>query len=97
MQFKWVKQSPYAVLGLEENADSETVRKAWRKLGKKYHPDLGGDADEFVRLNDAYTAIVSGEYAQEKAMYSQLGVSVGGIERVKRACTFNSLFDIGII
>lgn len=97
MQFKWVNKSPYAELGVEENADMEIVKKAWRKLGKKYHPDLGGDANEFCRLNEAYNAIVSGEYATEKAMYSQLGVSVGGIERVKRACTFNSLFDIGII
>ena len=31
--------SPYEVLGVNENADEETVKKAYKELEKKYHPD----------------------------------------------------------
>lgn len=61
-------QNPYEVLGLKEGASIEEVKKAYRELVKKYHPDQYADnplkdlAEEKLReINDAYKAIMEGE------------------------------------
>lgn len=45
---------PYAMLGLERDAGTEAIRRAWRKAAKGAHPDSGGDAEHFGRLQVAY-------------------------------------------
>ena len=55
---------PYKVLGVSPSASKEEVRKAYRKLAKKYHPDLNpGDksvAKKMAEVNAAYDSIVNG-------------------------------------
>lgn len=55
---------PYAVLGLSRGASKEEVTKAYRKLAKKYHPDLNpGDeaaAKKMAEVNAAYDSIING-------------------------------------
>lgn len=41
-------------LGLPFDADSNTVKKRFRELAKHYHPDAGGDSEEFIRLMEIY-------------------------------------------
>lgn len=50
---------PYATLGVSRNDDSETVKKAFRKLAKEHHPDKGGDPERFKKINRAYEQIQS--------------------------------------
>ena len=46
-------QDPYAVLGVNRDADAETIRQAYRRLAKQYHPDLNpGDAYAARRMNE---------------------------------------------
>ena len=56
--------NPYKVLGLSDGASKEEVTKAYRKLAKKYHPDLNpGDeqaAKKMAEVNAAYDSIVNG-------------------------------------
>jgi hypothetical protein len=43
-----------AQLGLPYNADEQAVKKRFRDLAKKYHPDTGGDGDRFNQLIETY-------------------------------------------
>ncbi len=45
---------PYAMLGLDRDAESEAIKQAWRKAVKNAHPDAGGDIEHFARLQTAY-------------------------------------------
>lgn len=67
-------KDPYEVLGVPRGASDEEVTKAYRKLAKKYHPDLNpGDAqaeEKMREINEAYDLIKSGKaasYGQENA------------------------------
>ena len=48
-----------SILGLEADASKQTIKQAFRKLVKEHHPDLGGSADAFRRVNDAYQLLMS--------------------------------------
>lgn len=48
----------YDVLGIPKNSTQEQIKKAYRKLSLKYHPDkTGGDDTKFKELNEAYTIL----------------------------------------
>jgi hypothetical protein len=47
----------YEILGIEKNADSEQIAKAYRKLALIYHPDKGGDAEKFKVIAHAYSVL----------------------------------------
>jgi DnaJ-class molecular chaperone len=44
----------YAALGLARGASPEEVKAAHRRLVKRHHPDMGGRAEDFHRINAAY-------------------------------------------
>lgn len=46
-------RDPYQTLGVGRNATAEEIKSAYRKLAKKYHPDLGGDPEKFKEINEA--------------------------------------------
>lgn len=47
----------YKVLGVSENASQDDVKKAFRKLSLKHHPDKGGDQTKFSEINEAYQTL----------------------------------------
>lgn len=61
----------YEILGVPENADEEAIKKAFRELAKKYHPDRpGGDAEKFKKIVEAYRVLsdkkLRAEYDQRR-------------------------------
>jgi curved DNA-binding protein len=63
----------YAVLGVPKTADADDIKKAYRKLVRKYHPDVSKEADADVRtkeLNEAYGVLGD---AEKRAAYDELG------------------------
>lgn len=71
-------KSLYATLEVSENASSEEIKKAYRRLARKYHPDINKDAgaeEKFKEINAAYE-ILSDE--NKKAQYDQFGDGMFG-------------------
>ncbi len=68
------KRDYYEVLGLSKGASDDEIKKAYRKLAKKYHPDLNpGDAEAekcFKEVNEAYSVLSDSD---KKAKYDQYG------------------------
>lgn len=68
------KRDYYEVLGISKGASDEDIKKAYRQMAKKYHPDLNpGDKDaeaHFKEVNEAYEVLSD---AQKKARYDQYG------------------------
>ncbi len=68
------KRDYYEVLGVDKNASADEIKRAYRQLAKKYHPDMNpGDAEaeaKFKEVNEAY-AVLSDE--EKKQKYDQYG------------------------
>ncbi|UZJ80593.1 molecular chaperone DnaJ [Fictibacillus sp. KU28468] len=67
------KRDYYEVLGLDKNASSDEIKKAYRKLTKQYHPDVNKEADaaeKFKEVREAYDTLKD---PQKKAQYDQFG------------------------
>jgi DnaJ-class molecular chaperone len=47
----------YSILGVDANADQTQIKRAYRDLVRKHHPDRGGNAEEFKRINEAYETL----------------------------------------
>jgi curved DNA-binding protein len=58
----------YSILGVNENSNPDEIKKAYRSLANKYHPDKGGDANKFKEISVAYDTLSD---AQKKAEYDQ--------------------------
>lgn len=61
----------YKILGIEKNASKEDIKKAFRKLAHKYHPDKGGDEARFKEVNEAYTVLSNDKKRAEYDTYGQ--------------------------
>ena len=77
------KRDYYEVLGVDKSADDATLKKAYRKLAKKYHPDVNpGDKEaeaKFKEATEAYTILSDPE---KRKQYDQFGHAAfdGGAE-----------------
>ena len=55
-----IDKDPYSVLGLQRDCSADDIKKAWRYLCRKHHPDNGGDADTFDDIQKAYQTLSTG-------------------------------------
>lgn len=68
------KRDYYEVLGVDKNADDATIKKAYRQLAKKYHPDMNpGDAEAEKKFKEASEAYAVLSDAEKRRQYDQFG------------------------
>jgi len=73
------KRDYYEVLGTAKNAGAEEIKKAYRKLALKYHPDRNpGDKEAEEKFKEAAEAYAILSDAEKRAQYDQFGHSLGG-------------------
>ena len=65
----------YDILGVKKDASQDDIKKAFRKLAAKYHPDAGGDEAKFKEVSEAYTTLSDDKKRKE---YDQM-LLFGGI------------------
>ena len=67
------KRDYYEVLGVSKNATDQEIKKAYRELAKKHHPDVSKEADaaeKFKEVQEAYEVLID---KQKRAQYDQFG------------------------
>lgn len=76
------KRDYYEVLGVDKNADEATIKKAYRSLAKKYHPDMNpGDAEaekKFKEASEAYAILSDPEKKRQYDQYGHAAFEQGG-------------------
>lgn len=89
-----IKKDYYEVLGVERDASTEDIKKAYRKLALKYHPDKNqgdGDAEEkFKEINEAYSVLCDEE---KRAAYDRFGHEGAGAFASGGGFGFSDIFS----
>lgn len=88
----------YDILGVKRDASEDEIKKAFRKLAQKHHPDAGGDEEKFKEISEAYETLSDPEKRKE---YDQIlmfggipGADFGGNGGRGRAYTYSSAGDV---
>jgi len=68
----------YDILGVEKKATQDDIKKAFRKLAQKHHPDKGGDEAMFKEITEAYSILSDDRKRREYDNYGQTFQGGGG-------------------
>jgi len=80
----------YKILGISRNASGEEIKRTYRELAQKYHPDKpGGDEKKFKEINEAYS-ILSDD--KKRAQYDQFGSDFSGFAGSQGGMSWEDIF-----
>ncbi|KJH70021.1 molecular chaperone DnaJ [Aliterella atlantica] len=82
----------YEILGVSRNADKEEIKSSYRRLARKYHPDVNKEAgaeDRFKEINRAYEVLSEPEMRDRYDRFGEAGVAAGA------GAGFQDFGDIG--
>src|SRR3954447_13075596 len=97
----WLEKDFYKVLGVSKTADADEIKKAYRKLARKYHPDANtGDASaeaKFKEVSEAYDVVGDTkkrkEYDEARRLFGSGGFRMPGSGGAQGGQGFG--FDVG--
>jgi DnaJ-class molecular chaperone len=69
------KKDYYTVLGVSEMATTDEIKKAFRKLAVKHHPDRGGTKEKFQEINEAHSVLSDEKKRQQYDLFRKGGFS----------------------
>ena len=77
------KRDYYEILGIEKNANERSIKKAYRKLARKHHPDASDESPEiaekkFKEISEAYEVLADSEKRSRYDQFGHDGVDFGG-------------------
>ncbi|MEF8847618.1 MAG: molecular chaperone DnaJ [Candidatus Thermoplasmatota archaeon] len=92
------KKDYYDILGVDKDADKSEIKKAYRKLAKKYHPDRNPDDDEaeqkFKEISEAYAVLSDEEKRNIYDQYGHAGIDQDySSEDIFRGADFGDIFN----
>ena len=83
----------YSVLGVDKRATPDDIKKAFRKLAHKYHPDKGGtDEQKFKEITEAYSILSDDKKRRE---YDTYGQAFAGGEAARKGIHLVVLTSVG--
>lgn len=91
-----VKKDYYELLGIKKTADEKEIKKAYRKLAKKYHPDTNANdpraEQNFKEVTEAYTVLSDPE---KRKVYDQYGTAAfdGGFDPGAGSDSFGNFYE----
>jgi len=65
----------YKIMGIERDASQDEIKRAYRKLARKYHPDVSKEADAEIRFKEVGEAYEALKDPEKRAAYDQLGAN----------------------
>lgn len=68
------KRDYYEVLGVAKNASDDEIKKAYRRLAVKHHPDQGGEEEKFKEVSEAYEVLKDEKKRQRYDQFGHAGV-----------------------
>lgn len=90
------KRDYYDVLGIEMGADGKEIKKAYRKLAMKYHPDVSEDeeaTEKFKEISEAYAVLSDEEKRKTYDQYGHAGMGGFSNEDIFRNANFDDIFQ----
>ena len=88
------KRDYYEVLGVPKDADDAAIKKAYRQLAKKYHPDMNtGDKEAEIKFKEASEAYAVLSDAEKRRQYDQFGHAAfeGGAVELEQVASISIL------
>lgn len=87
----------YEILGVDRNADKEEIKRAYRRMARKYHPDVNkepGADEKFKEINRAYEVLSDDSSRARYDRFGEAGVSGGsGIPDMGDLSSFADIFE----
>ena len=84
------KRDYYEVLGVSKDADDAAIKKAYRALAKKYHPDMNpGDAEaekKFKEASEAYAVLSDAEKRRQYDQFGHAAIDLCHIQSLLKVC-----------
>lgn len=90
------KRDYYDILGVDKSADDKEIKKAYRKLAMKYHPDVSDSEDateKFKEISEAYAVLSDSEKRSKYDRFGHAGMDGFSAEDIYQNVNFEDIFE----